>query len=92
MSIDHWHLRLADLDRYQIEIERRPYIAQGRRFRVEWAGTPRFLKILRKWLLPQDGNKEALGLIFAREGAAAKRGRGRSIGQLPQDSCYVINY
>ena len=24
VSIDHWHLRLADLDGYQIEIERRP--------------------------------------------------------------------
>ena len=29
VSVDHWHLRLADLDGYQIEIERRPYIAQG---------------------------------------------------------------
>jgi hypothetical protein len=30
VSIEHWHLRLAGLDGYQIEIERRPYIAQGR--------------------------------------------------------------
>jgi hypothetical protein len=30
VSIDHWHLRLAGLDGYQIEIERRPYIARGR--------------------------------------------------------------
>jgi len=30
VSIDNWHLRLADLDGYQIEIERRPYIPQGR--------------------------------------------------------------
>jgi hypothetical protein len=36
VSVDHWHLCLADLDGYQIEIERRPYIdAQGRRFQVE---------------------------------------------------------
>jgi hypothetical protein len=29
VSVDHWHLRLADLDGYQIEFERRPYIAQA---------------------------------------------------------------
>ena len=42
VSVDHWHLRLADLDGYQIEIERRPYIAQGRRFQVDGPGPHAF--------------------------------------------------
>jgi hypothetical protein len=43
VSVDHWHLRLADLDGYQIEIERRPYIdAQGRRFQVKRPGRHAF--------------------------------------------------
>ena len=87
VSVDQWHLRLANLNGYQIEIERLPYIAQSRRFQVERAETARFLKIIRKWLLSQDGNKEALRIIFARRGRRLKRGRGRSIGQL---LCYQL--
>jgi hypothetical protein len=42
VSVDHWHLRLADLDGYQIEIERPPYIAQGRRLQVDGPGRHAF--------------------------------------------------
>jgi hypothetical protein len=35
VSVDHGHLRLADLDGYLIEMDRRPHIAQGRRFQVD---------------------------------------------------------
>jgi len=81
VSIDQWHLSLVDLTATRSRSSADPYIdAQGLRFQVERAGTARFLKILRKWLLSQDGNKEALGLMFAREGAAAQA-RARPINK-----------
>jgi hypothetical protein len=35
VSVDHWHLRLADLDGYRIEMNQRPHVAQGRWFQVD---------------------------------------------------------
>ena len=41
VNVDHSHLRLADLDGYQIEMNRRPYKAGGRSFQVDGAeGNP----------------------------------------------------
>ena len=42
VSVNHWHLRLADLEGYQIEIARPPYIAQGRRLQVDGPGRHAF--------------------------------------------------
>jgi hypothetical protein len=47
---------------------------------VRRAWTARFLKVLRKWLLSQDGNKEALRLNFF----ARREGGGSSEGEADQ--------